>query len=114
MIVCVPVQPDGQLDPRWGRAARVAVADVQGGKLASWQEFDVGWDRLHDVGTEGGHHARIAQFLRDNNVQVIVASHVGEGIRPMFASMGVELRLGASGDARAAALSASRPQLNVI
>ena len=28
MILCVPVTPTGDVDPRWGRAAPVAVAEV--------------------------------------------------------------------------------------
>jgi hypothetical protein len=31
MIVCVPVTPTGEIDPRWGRAARVAVVDESTG-----------------------------------------------------------------------------------
>ena len=53
MVVCVPVTDDGMIDPRWGRAARVAIADVQAGAVASWREFDVRWDEKHDLGTEG-------------------------------------------------------------
>ncbi len=64
MRVCVPVTADGKVDPRWGRASRVAVADVADGGIRDWQEFAVDWDVLHDQGTEGAHHARIARFLR--------------------------------------------------
>ena len=48
MRVCVPVTADGQVDPRWGRAGRVAVADVaDDGQIRDWQEFVVGWGALH-------------------------------------------------------------------
>ena len=50
MILCVPVTADGLVDPRWGRADHVAVADVRGNVIARWEEFDVGWGRLHDAG----------------------------------------------------------------
>ena len=33
MRVCVPITDDGQVDPRWGRADRVAVADVADGEI---------------------------------------------------------------------------------
>ena len=33
MIVCVPVTPDGQVADGWGRAARVAVARLEGGTI---------------------------------------------------------------------------------
>ena len=107
MLVCVPVTSDGEIDPRWGHAARVAIVDVKGGVAADWREFDVAWDELHGVGTEGAHHARVASFLREQGVQVVAADHVGPGMVTMLARMGVTLRLGASGDARHAAIVAA-------
>lgn len=111
MLICVPVSADGQMDPRWGRAARVAVGDVRDGLIAGWREFDVAWDRLHDETTEGGHHARVARFLQENNVEVVVAGHMGGEMARMLERMGIGVRLGADGDARQAAISAagSRP-----
>jgi predicted Fe-Mo cluster-binding NifX family protein len=106
MVACVPVLPDGQVDPRWGRAARVAILDVLDGAVTSWQEFDVGWDELHVVGTEGGHHARVARFLREHGVQTVVVQHMGPDMLHMLDQMGLTVRLGASGDARQAAIAA--------
>ncbi len=106
MIVCVPVTSDGQVDHSWGRAPRVAVANVDGDRIDSWQEFDVGWDRLHDEGTEGGHHARIARFLTEHAVGSVVAGHMGPPMQQMLGRMGVRVTLGASGDARRAAAKA--------
>jgi len=102
MLVCVPVTPDGRVDPRWGRAARVAVADLDGGRIAGWEEHQVDWDRLHDAGTEGGHHARIARFLVDHRVNVVVAGHMGPPMVQMLGRMGIGVRLDAAGDARLA------------
>jgi hypothetical protein len=28
MLICVSIQSDGQVDPRWGRAARVAIVET--------------------------------------------------------------------------------------
>lgn len=106
VIVCVPVGTDGLVDPRWGRAARVAIASVQGGAISEWRELDVGWDVLHDSSGEGSHHARIARFLRDHEVDTVVANHMGAGMSRMLERMGVTARLGASGDARRAVQSA--------
>ena len=106
MVVCVPVMSDGQIDPRWGRAARVAIAEVNDGDVADWQEFDVAWDELHDVGTEGAHHARIASFLRGHGVQMVVADHIGPGMVTMLSWMGLTVHLDAGGDARQAVLAA--------
>ncbi len=106
MIVCVPVGPDGAVDPRWGRARRVAIAEIQDGLVRRWDEIDVGWDTLHDQGTEGGHHARVATFLKDHGVEGVILDHAGEPMLQMFRSMGLRVWLGASGDARNAALAA--------
>lgn len=105
-IVCVPVQPDGHLDPRWGKAAQVAIARVDGGVVASWQVITVGWDALHDTGTEGGHHARVARFLAEHNVGAVVANHMGPPMQHMLEQMGLAVHLGAAGDARQATLLA--------
>jgi len=105
VIICVPVDGSGQIDPRWGRAARVAVADVREGGLARWQEFDVGWDRLHDAASEGGHHARVARFLREHRVEAVLAHHMGDPMVLLLRQMGVEVRLGVAGPARLAAVS---------
>ena len=106
MLVCVPVTGDGQIDPRWGRAARVAIADVEHGTLASWREVAVAWDDFHDQGTEGGHHARVARFLREQSVQAVLAHHMGPDMLHMLERMGLTVRLGVTGDARTAAVAA--------
>jgi predicted Fe-Mo cluster-binding NifX family protein len=102
MRVCVPVTADGQVGSGWGRAARVAVADVVGGDIVNWQEFDVAWDALHDAGTEGSHHARVATFVRDQGVEAVAAGHMGPPMQNMLSKMGVRVVLSAAGDARAA------------
>lgn len=102
MIVCIPVTLDGNIDPRWGRADWVAIADVQGGKIQKWLEVEVSWSRLHDEGTEGSHHARVVKFLREHGVEAVVVNHMGEGMTRMLKTMEIPVYLGASGDARAA------------
>ena len=106
MRVCVPITADGQVGPRWGRADRVAVADVADGEIRDWQEFTVAWGTLHDQGTEGAHHARVARFLRDNQVQAIAVGHVGPGMQRMLGSMAIQVITGVGGDARSAARAA--------
>jgi predicted Fe-Mo cluster-binding NifX family protein len=102
MRVCVPVTADGQVDPRWGRADRVAVAEVADGEIRDWHEFAVGWGALHDQGTEGAHHARVARFLQDNQVQAVAVHHIGPGMQRMLATMSVRVVTGVAGDARSA------------
>ncbi|HCU94067.1 MAG TPA: hypothetical protein DHU96_15620 [Actinobacteria bacterium] len=106
MRVCVPITTDGLVEPRWGRADRVAVADVTDGEIHDWQEFTVAWGTLHDQGTEGAHHARVARFLRENRVQAIAVHHVGAGMQRMLGSMQIQVVAGLGGDARSAARSA--------
>jgi predicted Fe-Mo cluster-binding NifX family protein len=106
MIVCAPVTPDGMIDPRWGRADRVAVADVADGQIVSWQEIEVSWSRLHDEGSSGSHHARVVTFLREHLVEAVVANHIGNGMVRMLDTMGLPVYLGGSGDARTAVQAA--------
>ena len=107
-IIAVPVDPDGSVGRTWGKARSVAVATVQDGAVTGWTLHDVGWDVAHDAGTHGAHHARVIRFLRDNDVQVVLVRHVGEGMRRMLTTAGVDLRQGVDGDAAAAAISAAR------
>jgi predicted Fe-Mo cluster-binding NifX family protein len=102
-IVCVPIGSDCRLGPSWGRADRVAVAIVSDDGIDDWQEFDVGWGTLHDSGTEGSHHARIARFLLEQSVEAVAAQHMGPGMTHMLAKMGLTVRLGEEGNAKAVA-----------
>jgi predicted Fe-Mo cluster-binding NifX family protein len=106
MVVCVPVTMEGMIDPRWGRADRVAIAEVTSDGIAAWHEVDVGWSTLHDAGTEGSHHARVARFLQDNHVEIVVANHMGMPMLHTLERLGVKVWLGAMGDAREAATTA--------
>ena len=108
MIVCVAVTPDGMVGGGWGRAPRVAIAKIEAGRIAVWDEYPVGWDVLHDVGTEGGHHGRIATFLKEHDVAVVVAGHMGPPMVQMLGKMRIIVRTGVAGDARAAAEAAAR------
>ena len=112
MMVCVPVTRDGLVDPRWGRADRVAIAEVSASGVGDWQEFDVGWGTLHDEGTEGSHHARVARFLLDHHVEAVVVDHMGDPMMRMLQQMGLEVHLGAGGDARQAAMAVNDSEPN--
>ena len=83
------------------------MATVAGGAVHEWQVFQVDWDTLHDVGSEGAHHARVATFLRDNGIEAIGVNHVGPGMRRMLETMGIRLVTDIAGDARDAAASLS-------
>lgn len=102
MIICIPITTTHEVDPRWGRADWVALAEVDAGKIANWREVEVSWSTLHDEGSDGSHHARVVKFLRDNHVDVVVVDHMGDGMTRMLKTMGIPVYLGASGDARTA------------
>lgn len=106
MIVCVTIESD-DVGGGWGKARTVALATVSDAAITDWREVDVRWDIAHDEGTEGSHHARIVRFLRENGVEVVVAGHMGPPMRNTLAKLGVRTVIGASGDARAAALAAA-------
>lgn len=38
-----------EIDPRWGRADRVVIADVEDGAAIGWREFEVAWGALRDA-----------------------------------------------------------------
>ena len=107
MIFCAPVTSEGMIDPRWGRADWVALADVVDGEIVSWQVVEVSWSRLHDEGTPGSHHARVVTFLRDHGVEAVVVDHMGDGMVRMLDTMRLPVHSGAAGDARAAVKAAS-------
>jgi len=104
MVVCVPVTTEGLIDPRWGRADRVAITEVSAEGIGSWQEYQVGWNALHDAGTEGSHHARVARFLKEHHVDAVLADHMGPPMVRMLERMGVKVLLGAMGNAREAVI----------
>ena len=108
MILCAPVTSEGMIDHGWGRAERVALADVVDGEIVSWREVEVSWNRTHDEGTPGSHHARVVTFLRDQHVEAVVVNHMGDGMARSLATMGLPVHLGAAGDARASVLDAAQ------
>ena len=115
MIIAIPVTDDGLVDPRWGRARSVAVAELdENNKLVAWQSHVVRWDELHGEGGHGQHHARIIRFLRENSVEAVLVGHMGPGIAHSIDKMGILIGTGAQGDARAlvqAAASQLREEL---
>jgi predicted Fe-Mo cluster-binding NifX family protein len=108
--IAVPIIHDGGANPiidhRWGRADWVAIAEVADGLINTWEEIEVSWDRLHDEGTDGSHHARISKFLTSNGITMVVADHMGEGMLRMLDTMKITIALDASGSAKEAVQAA--------
>lgn len=110
MKVAIPVTPEGLLERRWGKAPRIAVADVDDrGSILSWEEFAVAWDVAHDQGTEGSHHARVVRFLREHAVQAVVVEHMGAPMQHTLGRMGLTIHPARSAVAREAVELALRP-----
>ncbi|NHI19378.1 hypothetical protein H9L10_12805 [Phycicoccus endophyticus] len=107
VLVCLPVGPGRTVGHSWGKAERVALASVRDGAVLTWDERDVGWDRSHDAGTHGSHHARIVRFLREHAVEAVAASHMGPPMEHTLERLGVAVLLGVDGDGEAAAVSAA-------
>ncbi len=107
MIVAIALGDDGTAGHGLGRAPRVAIARVEDGSIQSWSEHETRWDVRHDEGSEGSHHARIARFMTENGVEMVVAGHMGPPMVQMLGRMGVAVRLDGGEDARAAVLTAS-------
>ena len=102
VIAVVPVTVQGNVDPRWGKAARVAVAKVENGEIVDWTEHPVGWDAAHDIGTEGSHHARIVRFLIEHEITHVVVNHMGAPMVNTITKMGLTIVSAASANAREA------------
>ena len=103
--ICVPITSSGDVAPRWGRADRVAVAEVSDATIHGWRELDVGWSTAHDASTEGAHHARIAAFPLDNTISAVVVQHVGPGMQRMLDTMNITVLADRSGPARDAVIT---------
>lgn len=82
------------------------MASVIDGGVTSWDLVEVSWSRLHDEGSSARHHARVARFLLDHQIEAVIADHVGDGMVQMLSTMKIKLLTGAQGDARAAVLAA--------
>lgn len=104
-IFAVPLSTD-QAVGGLGKAHWMAVGTLQAGEISDWAEHLVEWDVLHDVGTHGGHHARIVTFLKDNNVDHIVAGHIGEPMQNTLTKLGVAFTFVPERDPKAAVLAA--------
>ena len=101
----IPIAPNGDVGGGFGKAHMMAVGTIVNGEISDWQEHEVDWDRLHDEGPHGTHHARIIRFMQDNEVTHVLGSHMGEPMQNTFAKLGLPVTLDLSGNARAAVIA---------
>ena len=91
-----------------GRARTMAVATLNtADEITEWQEFQVGWDILHEQGPHGSLHAQIVGFMRDHDIAAVVSGHMGPPMVNTMMKLGV-LPLSAAGEARSAARDAAK------
>lgn len=112
MRLAVPVNPDGNVAPCWGQASQVAVAEVNGSwnRICGWRVHRVDWDDSYAHSSRASHHNRVLRFLADQEVEMVVAGpRLGLPMARTLASAGIHAVLGATGDARQAALAAVGP-----
>jgi len=108
MIVAVNVV-GGDVGEGLGRARSMAVARVEEGEISSWQAYDVRWDQSHgkfSADGHGAHHTRIASFMKEHEVEIVVTGHAGPPMAQTLGQMDILMYQGATGDARQAALEA--------
>ncbi len=100
MRIAMPVTEDDQVAHGWGRAERLALVDAARGEITAWTQVHVGWDELHDAGTEGSHHARIVRFCRDEGITDVIVSHMGAGMVRTLTKLGLRLHRTTLADGR--------------
>ncbi|MGC8652181.1 MAG: NifB/NifX family molybdenum-iron cluster-binding protein [Candidatus Micrarchaeia archaeon] len=76
-----------------GRAPRVEIAHVKDNRIDKIDEIDVRWDEAHETEQEGLHHATVAKFIKEHNVNEIIASGVGPDMKRMLERLGIKVRI---------------------
>jgi len=104
--VCVPLNADGTIHDRLGKARVVATCRVQGAKVSDWVEHTVRWDTTYGVDVLGVHHPRVIRFLKEHKVDVVVANNVCDIMKSTLPTLGIAVHSGHTGDARSAVVAA--------
>lgn len=91
MRIAIPVTDDDQVAHGWGRAQQLALVDVTDNQISAWRVVPVGWDVLHDEGTEGSHHAPVVRFCREQQITDVVVQHMGQGMVNTLTKLGLHL-----------------------
>ncbi|MCL5101992.1 MAG: hypothetical protein M1544_01380 [Candidatus Marsarchaeota archaeon] len=92
-IIMATIDDEGSLTGV-GRAPKVAIIKESNGKVESIEEIDVKWGESHEREQEGLHHASIAKFIKEHNVNEVVAAGAGPNMQGMLGRLKVVLRFG--------------------
>ena len=82
----------GNVTGHFGHCANFRLYDMEGGVVV----------REESVDNPGHKPGFLPNFLADRGVKVVISGNMGQGARDIFDERGVEVLVGASGDARAA------------
>lgn len=80
---------NGEVFQHFGRTEQFKIYDIENGKIVSSQV----------VGNNGESHGGLINVLISNNVEALICGGIGGGAKAMFASQGIKLYPGASGQA---------------
>ncbi len=105
-IICIPLNADGTIHDRLGKANTVAICKLEDGQVSDWTEHVVEWDTTYGVDVMGVHHPRIMRFMQDQKVDAVVADNVCDVIQRSLPNVGVTVHPGFTGDARSVVASA--------
>lgn len=111
MRIAVAVLPNGMVNAHFGRASKMALADVENGAITKWEEIDAPFAEMH--GDHHHHHgaghqpspthqSTIKNFLVEQNVNVVLVHHAGPGLQKVKDDTDIEIVAGAQGNAREA------------
>lgn len=110
MKVAVAVLPNGMVNAHLGRAKKIAIATVDNGQIAEWEEIEVPFaddhdhqhqdhhhhdhdhhHHDHDHHHHSGHHEPLKDFMIENGVDYVLVEHIGPGMRAVFERTHVKL-----------------------
>lgn len=72
-----------------GAASSCRGRRITNGVIRDWRQITVDWMSSMVIPPRGPHHARVARFLRDNNVDAIAVDRIGPGMQRMLDWIGI-------------------------
>jgi predicted Fe-Mo cluster-binding NifX family protein len=82
----------GSVSPHFGHCANFNIFDTENGKVTG----------SVSVGNEGHEHGCVPDFLTSSGVRLVITGGIGGGAAAKLNNLGIDVIMGASGDARQA------------
>lgn len=117
MKIAVAVLPNGMVNAHFGRADKLAFANIENGQITEWEEVSVPFaashgdhghhhdhDHQHEHGHHhaSGHHESIKDFLVESGVNLVLLDHAGPGMKLVQEQTDIKIVVGAQGNAKEA------------